>query len=1496
MLLFVSGCTQKKEDSSIRVVFPKMSQGYRPLGVTSASAPWSSANYMNANMTTCYAIAVASPLALVAQKSCLDASGKVLFDYESLVGTFKSGQAATLTIPTGAKRFYIIGFASDSEDRCTTLPLISGLSQISAPRLLAIHEQVLASGNVSIDIKIQNDIAQAPILQQCDTPKLFDSKVSPALISIAELPAYDFGAVSNNNNLSKIMTVTNTGETPATNLTFSVPAAPFLFSGGAFPGTGGDCTTTLQPGYSCNIVLSFLPIVDGVFSSTITISYNNGLSTSVLSLGLSGMGSSIAATLAGLPINPSSSSTLNVQVQGTGIVSYKYKIDAQAGDCSVSSGYSGAFNVANAITDSVSAMADGMLKLCVIGFNGTLWQPYNLATSFSWVKDTMAPTNPTISINASALYTNSTNTTLLLSAIGASEMYVTNTPGCSTGGIFESYVPNKTWTLTQINSMAQVYVKFKDFAGNQTNCLSDSITHDNLVPNAPTTLTLGSVPPNQSQSPTLSFIQATDNGPSGIMKYQVQIKRTADNSIVASWADFTSGSSINGLSLINGTQYYFEVRAIDNAENSSTVVQSSAWTASVPVVAILSNLPEAMSVQANLSVAVGGIGVTQYKFKFGVLGSTDCTNSSGYSGTALPIANKIASSLTSYGPEQPMRLCVIGGDVSNAWQDYASATAFNWTQDKWTSVTFNQNYVEAVEGNGTSAQQFSFNITNPKPSAMTVTFKVEGTAVYGVDHNLSSGTFSIAANTTSATIPFSLIGNGTSDGNRRFKISLSGSDKKYLNFGDKPNQGLFYIRDDETDSNQFTKVSAGVSHSCGITTAGVLKCWGGNQFGQLGDGTTTTRTLPTIIDSGITYLSISAGEDHTCGFTSSGFLKCWGANNLGQLGDGTTTSKTTPTVIDSGVSYTSISAGRHTCGVTNSGLLKCWGPNSTGQLGDGTTTQRTMPTIIDSGITYSSISIYLLHSCGITSTGVLKCWGSNSSGQVGDGTTTTRTLPTLIDSGINYSKVAVGMYHTCGFTSTGLLKCWGSSNYGQVGDGSVGDRTTPTVIDSGINYSNIGVGNRHTCGVTTSGILKCWGSNESGQLGDGTITQRTLPTIIDSSINYSKVAVGMYHTCGLESSGIIKCWGSNDSGQLGDGTTSQRTIPITIDSGITYSSISIGKYHTCGVNTAGVIKCWGINYAGHLGDGTTNSRSMPQIIDTGTNYSSISAGTLHTCGVTTTGMLKCWGSNTYGQLGDSIVSQSTAPIIIDFTTMYSIVSAGDKHTCALTTLGSLKCWGNDSSGQLGDGTIVSKSIPTLIDPGINYSVVSSGEDHTCGVTTSGVLKCWGDNSSGELGDGTLTQSKVPKTIDSGMNYSSVTSGKTHTCGLTTSGLLKCWGSNVFGQLGNGTTTQSTSPIVIDSGTNYSSIRASDNHTCGITTSGALKCWGSNIFGQLGNGTTSPSTTPIVIDSGINYSSIRPGSDHTCGVTTSGILKCWGSNMYGQLGDGTNMTLPTPIVP
>ncbi|KOO32282.1 regulator of chromosome condensation rcc1, partial [Chrysochromulina tobinii] len=280
-------------------------------------------------------------------------------------------------------------------------------------------------------------------------------------------------------------------------------------------------------------------------------------------------------------------------------------------------------------------------------------------------------------------------------------------------------------------------------------------------------------------------------------------------------------------------------------------------------------------------------------------------------------------------------------------------------------------------------------------------------------------------------------------------------------------------------------------------SSALLKCWGHNYYGSLGDNTTTGRLAPTTIDVGGAVGLLALGRAHTCAYvTASALLKCWGSNEngygsgYGQLGDGTTTNRNTPTTIDVGGAVGLLALGDyHTCAyvTADAGTLKCWGLNIYGQLGDGTNTNRNTPTTINVGGAVGLLALGYATTCAyLTASELLKCWGSNSDGQLGNGNTFTSYNPITINVGGAVGLLALGSSHTCAYvTASALLKCWGSNYQGQLGDNTTTSRATPTTIDVGGAVGLLAL-EGSTCAYVTdgAGTLKCWGNNGDGQLGD----------------------------------------------------------------------------------------------------------------------------------------------------------------------------------------------------------------------------------------------------------------------------------------------------------------------------------------------------------------------------------------------------------------------------
>ena len=349
-------------------------------------------------------------------------------------------------------------------------------------------------------------------------------------------------------------------------------------------------------------------------------------------------------------------------------------------------------------------------------------------------------------------------------------------------------------------------------------------------------------------------------------------------------------------------------------------------------------------------------------------------------------------------------------------------------------------------------------------------------------------------------------------------------------------------------------IAAGWHHTCITTSTGDVKCWGNNEYGQLGNGNNTSSTTPVDVNNLEGVVKISTGNKHTCAVTSEGGVKCWGDGSYGKLGNGNYFDSNVPVdVWNLNSRVVAIAAGgNHACVLMETGGVKCWGDNSYGPLGDGTTFTKSATPKDVNGLTSGVVAIAagLWHTCALMETGGMKCWGYNGNGQIGNGTGTVFITTPVNVSSLTSGVVAIaaGDRHTCALMETGEIKCWGDNNYGQNGDGTYTNSNIPVnVAELSGGVITISAGGSHTCVLTINDGVKCWGANGYGQLGDETHTTHNTPSsVVGLGSDVIAISAGFMHTCALTGMGGVQCWGWNDYGQLGNGTYVHSTKPLNV--------------------------------------------------------------------------------------------------------------------------------------------------------------------------------------------------------------------------------------------------------------------------------------------------------------------------------------------------------------
>jgi alpha-tubulin suppressor-like RCC1 family protein len=354
--------------------------------------------------------------------------------------------------------------------------------------------------------------------------------------------------------------------------------------------------------------------------------------------------------------------------------------------------------------------------------------------------------------------------------------------------------------------------------------------------------------------------------------------------------------------------------------------------------------------------------------------------------------------------------------------------------------------------------------------------------------------------------------------------------------------------------------------------------------------------------SPLVFAQVSAGVNHSCGVTSDNRAFCWGYNGFGELGDGTRNERLVPVPVAGTLRFRQISAGYFgTCGVTTDYRVYCWGYNATGQVGDGTTTQRLTPVPVVGGRLFRQVQTDFLNACAVTYSGDRAfCWGDNHYGQLGIGNNTgpetgaRSSKPVAVTGTLTFRNVTVGWRHNCGVTPENRVFCWGYNHYGQVGDSSTAElRLKPTRVVGTRQYRQVDAGRFFTCAVTLAARAFCWGSGQYGQLGNGTEEKNfRYPKAVSGGLSFDRVTAGSFHACAESSGNRAYCWGH--AGVVGDGTNSTNArTPVAVAGGLFFSQLSAGGLHTCGKTAEGRAYCWGDGSHGKLGNGTTDTKFTP---------------------------------------------------------------------------------------------------------------------------------------------------------------------------------------------------------------------------------------------------------------------------------------------------------------
>jgi len=357
--------------------------------------------------------------------------------------------------------------------------------------------------------------------------------------------------------------------------------------------------------------------------------------------------------------------------------------------------------------------------------------------------------------------------------------------------------------------------------------------------------------------------------------------------------------------------------------------------------------------------------------------------------------------------------------------------------------------------------------------------------------------------------------------------------------------------------------------------------WGSNGRGELGNGTTTDRTLYSDI-TGLpnTVAQISAGYSHTLALTPDGTVWAWGGNGRGELGDGSETDRHTPVRVTGLTGVIQVSAGAsQSLALRSDGTVWAWGRNDVGQVGNGTISSAQDTPVQVAGLTgVTKVSAGFRFNLALRSDGTVRAWGANQLGQLGNGTTVNSSVPVKVTGLSKVTAISAGADSSLatrpGATTTSVF-AWGGNSSGQLGDGTLTNRTTPKLV-SGINtpfIAGIAAGVDYATVLGTDGSVWGWGNDRSGQLGDASASlpvTRPVNTIAAGS-GITQLAADFTTMFALKSNGTVLAWGDNSEGQLGIGATVRIVGPVQVTGLTKATQVAAGRASGFAIHVAPLI-------------------------------------------------------------------------------------------------------------------------------------------------------------------------------------------------------------------------------------------------------------------------------------------------------------------------------------
>lgn len=706
-------------------------------------------------------------------------------------------------------------------------------------------------------------------------------------------------------------------------------------------------------------------------------------------------------------------------------------------------------------------------------------------------------------------------------------------------------------------------------------------------------------------------------------------------------------------------------------------------------------------------------------------------------------------------------------------------------------------------------------------------------------------------------------------------------------------------------------IAVGDTHVCGSMRGGTVRCAGGDDTGQLGDGEPgPARADADVVRAVSGAIRVVAGADHTCALAEDGAVWCWGENGAGQLGDGTFADATVPrraTLLEGGEPGQRVvgiqAGGDATCVVHAGGTIRCAGGALLGGVAEGiahvylghdvacrasaegrlacySSGEGDEPwpwTIPDA----TEVVLGAAHGCVLRGSTALQCWGEGPGGALVPGELT-RTLidptnpPERVPVELSaVTDVALSDTHSCA-VADGAVLCWGDNRAGAVGPDAGFYAVEPQVLE-GLEATDVGVGDNASCAIV-GGRVSCWGDNSDGLAGQPREVRTVAePTLLPEVEGVVELDVARRHACARAEDGGVWCWGDNRTGAIGSGDRMRRDVPAWLAMPAPAVEVALSDSTSCARDAAGAVYCWGELRRAYY-------ETRPVQINVPGVAVQIAGGDRHLCMRDDAGRVGCWGANEQAQLGQGLCSVRTSFQPVALPAPAADLWVGSEGACARTTAGEAWCWG---SASFEEGAFAGLPLPRRVAALDSVAQVwpDAGRE-SCVLRPDGSARCWPHEGSLGSEDRGPCDSIEPLVVDA-TSVDALCVGGTHACRVA-GGVVSCWGGNAEYQARATIADASIEPQPVRFEPLITDVACGRGHSCIIANDGFLRCWGANGMGQVHPTGYSLARQTAIPETG-QVQAVSLGGNHSCAVDDEGYLICWGDDSFGQVGPREGVT-------